>query len=190
MNTKERFYAVIGGCVGAVLTMAVCSLSPLGAQSQSDVNFNKITCAELEVVGPDRTRRVSIAALKDGGVVRVYSRNDRGVKIYASESRGHIGVYGEDGRYGKGDRRVSISVNGYGGRILAHGRNGKGVNISINEDGGHVGVYHTNGLGAAMRIGEHGGQVGVYGKAGSDSRALMTVNEYGHGVISTEEARR
>ena len=193
MNGKERFYAVIGGIVGAILTMVVCSFSPIGAQNQSDVNFNKITCAELEVVGPDGTRRVSIASLKDGGVVRVYSRNDRGVRIYASESRGHIGVYGEDDRYGKGDRGVSISVNGYGGRILAHGRNGKGVNISINEDGGHVGVYHTNGLGAAMNIGGHSGQVGVYGKRDGHARdrhqrelrALMSVTESGNGVVST-----
>ena len=193
MNGKERCYAIIGGCVGAVLTLVVCSLSPLGAQSQSDVNFGKITCAELEVMGPDRTRRVSIAALKDGGVVRVYSRNDQGVRIFASESRGHIRVYGEDDRYGKGDRSVSISVNGYGGRIIAHGKHGKGVNISINEDGGHVGVYHTNGLAAAMNIGGHGGQVGVYGKRDGQARdrhqrelrALMSVTESGNGVVST-----
>ena len=188
MNKKELLYAVTGGIVGAVLTMAVCLFSPIGAQSQSDVNFNKITCAELEVVGPDRTRRVSIAALKDGGVVRVCSRNDQGVKIYASESRGHIGVYGE------GDRGVSISVNGYGGSIIAHGRNGKGVNVSVDEDGGYVGVYHANGRGAAMRIGEHGGRVGVHGKVGGEPRAqisgdelraLMSVNESGNGVVST-----
>ena len=33
MNKKERWYAVIGGCVGAVLTLVVCSFSPLGAQN-------------------------------------------------------------------------------------------------------------------------------------------------------------
>ena len=32
MNRKEVLYAVIGGCVGAVLTMVMCSFSPVGAQ--------------------------------------------------------------------------------------------------------------------------------------------------------------
>ena len=33
MKAKERLYAVVGGCVGAVLTMVVCSFFPLGLQS-------------------------------------------------------------------------------------------------------------------------------------------------------------
>ena len=32
MRRKEGLYAVIGGCVGAVLTMVVCSFLQLGAQ--------------------------------------------------------------------------------------------------------------------------------------------------------------
>ena len=53
MKTKERLYAVIGGMVGAVLTMVVCSLSPLGAQSQSEGHFDEITCRKLRVVNED-----------------------------------------------------------------------------------------------------------------------------------------
>ena len=51
MHKKEAWYAVIGGCVGTVLTMVVCSFSPLGAQSQSDGHFNEITCQRLRLVG-------------------------------------------------------------------------------------------------------------------------------------------
>ena len=31
MNKKERLYTVLGGVIGTVLTMVVCSFSPLGA---------------------------------------------------------------------------------------------------------------------------------------------------------------
>ena len=53
MNTKAGLYAVIGGVVGAVLTMAVGLFLPQAAQSQSDAVFGKITCRELEVVDSD-----------------------------------------------------------------------------------------------------------------------------------------
>ena len=49
MSSKERLYAVIGGCVGAVLTLVVCSFSPIGAQSQSG-EFGEIICTGLTVV--------------------------------------------------------------------------------------------------------------------------------------------
>ena len=49
MKAKEGLYAVIGGCVGAVLTLSVCSFSPLGAQSQSG-EFGEIICSGLTVV--------------------------------------------------------------------------------------------------------------------------------------------
>ena len=52
MNRKERLYAVIGGVVGPVLTMVVCSFSPLGAQSENDAQFDTITCKVLKVVDP------------------------------------------------------------------------------------------------------------------------------------------
>ena len=52
MNSKGLLYAVVGGCVGSVLTLVVCSFSPLGAQSQSDGNFGEITCTKLIVVDP------------------------------------------------------------------------------------------------------------------------------------------
>ena len=42
MKTRERWYAVIGGCAGAFLTLAVCSFSPLGAQNQSGNFFDNL----------------------------------------------------------------------------------------------------------------------------------------------------
>ena len=46
MKSKEGLYAVIGGIVGAVLTLAVCAVMPIGAQNGDATNasFESITC--------------------------------------------------------------------------------------------------------------------------------------------------
>ena len=67
MNRKASFYAVIGGCVGAVLTMAVCSVLPIGAQSQSDSVFGEITCTGLKVVDAERKTTVLLGTGVFGG---------------------------------------------------------------------------------------------------------------------------
>ena len=70
MKKKEMLYAVIGGCVGAVLTLAVCSVSPL------DGNFGKIICKELKVVGSDGKPRVTLSIGEYGGRVDVFGGGD------------------------------------------------------------------------------------------------------------------
>lgn len=49
MNTGERLYAVISGCVCVILALVLCSFLPLGVQSQSD-KLSEITCTALRVV--------------------------------------------------------------------------------------------------------------------------------------------
>lgn len=53
MKRKELFYAVIGGCIGALITMIVGLLSPLHviAQSQpTDAEFGTLRCREIGIV--------------------------------------------------------------------------------------------------------------------------------------------
>ena len=57
MRRKEAFFAVVGGVVGAVLTMVTGLFSPLGAQDE-DASFGTVTCRELKVVGPAGDTRV------------------------------------------------------------------------------------------------------------------------------------
>ena len=76
MNTKERLYAVIGGCVGAVLTMVVCSVVPIGAQSKAD-RFGEITCNGIKVVNRNGRTMVelgsgeTVVALLESGRTRL-----------------------------------------------------------------------------------------------------------------------
>ena len=74
MKKKEMLYAVIGGCVGAVLTMAVCSVSPLHG------NFGKIICKKLKVVGSDGKPRVTLSIGEYGGRVNVFGGGDYGIR--------------------------------------------------------------------------------------------------------------
>ena len=66
MSKKEVWYAVIGGYVGAVLTLAV----PLNG------NFGKIICKELKVVGSDGKPRVTLSIGGYGGRVDVFGGGD------------------------------------------------------------------------------------------------------------------
>ena len=92
MNRKVGLYAVIGGVVGAVLTMAVGSVLPLGAQSQSD-NFGEITCTGLKVVNPDGKALIKLSAENMGGFVQIWSKkySPGGVVFLgASKYGGHV----------------------------------------------------------------------------------------------------
>ena len=62
MNRKGSLYAVIGGCVGAVLTLAVCSVMPIGAQN-GDATFGEIICTGAEGGGCQRERSNMAARL-------------------------------------------------------------------------------------------------------------------------------
>ena len=161
MKKKEAWCAMIGGVVGAVLTLVVCSFSPLGAQIPSDGNFNKITCTELEVVRPDRTS----AAL-----------------IFANENGGFIIVIGADGKLAAG-----IGVGTHGGTVDVYGKNTEArATMGVNKHGGILGVYSKNAdARASMDVNEHGGRVGVFGSNSCESRAAITINEYGNGAVST-----
>ncbi len=86
MKRELIYAAVIGGVVGAILTMVVGSFSPVGAQSQSDVSFGKITCTELVVENPDGA-----------------------VWIFPGTMGGLVSVKGKDGEPG-----AEMSVNEYG----------------------------------------------------------------------------
>lgn len=179
MNRKERFYAVIGGCVGAVLTLAVCSFSPLGAQSQSDADFGKITCKELEVLSPDGKSVGWIAAGRGGAIVKLGA-----VTIYGAERNGFIQV-----RAKGGERSVGIEANEKVGRVSLYGKDGTDnhrIMMAVNRFGdGVISTWGKGGkVGASMAVNEHGGRVNVYGKGSSDPRVAMGVNEYGNGAIS------
>lgn len=198
MNSKGLLYAVVGGCVGAVLAMAVGLFSPLGAQSQSDANFGKITCTGLEVVNTRGDTMVSlsvdkyggrVSANKKGGIGAAWLRTDEhggSIDVYGyggsawmgtGNSGGGVEVYGEDGRAGMG-------MDEHGGRVSVIGKDDKGVAwMRINEHGGVVFVFGKDGGMAGMDTykARASGRVIVYGKDGKPG-AGMDTNETGGSI--------
>ena len=134
MNTKERLYAAIGGCVGAVLTRVVCSFLPLGAQSQGD-RFGEITCTGLKVVGPDGSLQVRlggdllndgdnasvfISDLGYGGAIMCFGKDASSVMLGATKYGGTVHVFGT----GKDPAQAHMSVDEYGGAVSVFGKGG------------------------------------------------------------------
>ena len=183
MRRKEALFAVIGGVVGAILTMVVGSFSPLGAQSQSDVSFGKITCKELVVENPDGMDAVWIFPSIISGVIAVYGKDK---KIMAG-----IGANGNGGRvdvYGKDDSTAAyMGVHEHGGRVSVYGKDGGIVKIGVDEDGGRVAVHGKDGGKAIMEVGEDGESVAVLGKDGKSSASMWTSEKYGGMVGETDK---
>jgi len=108
MREKETlFAAVIGGIVGAILTMVVYTFSPL------DSSYGKITCKELKVVGSDGRPRVTLSIGQYGGRVDVFGGGDY---YYGGEQpvvKGMEAFFGDlsIGDYGT---RALMGVDAYG----------------------------------------------------------------------------
>ena len=82
--------------VGAVLTLVVCSFFPLGAQSQSDANFDEITCTGLNVVDSSGKVKGSISILGEACIVRVGDLNKPGVVLLGGWKKAFVDVVGND----------------------------------------------------------------------------------------------
>ncbi len=144
-----------GGCVGALVTMALGLVVPLGAKSESEADwkdgyFDEITCRSLRVVLHD-------------GVDDVVQTEITPLCVVASEKGG-------------GSTRVDAhSVNVYRSKLRAH----------ITADSVVVGGDGNDTSQTRLSINKHGGSVSVHGRGNDLSRAVMSVNEYGNGAIST-----
>ena len=157
MQRKEMSYAVIGGVIGAVLTMATGSFSPLGAQNVvKDVEFGTITCRKLRVI------EAGVDTIICKKIWVVDSDNKLAVGIGTNEHGGTIAV----GKPGKGSAEMIIDE--HGAVVAVRGKDGKsGAAMSLTELGGTVFVYGKDELShAGMGIDVHGGNVSVSGKFG------------------------
>lgn len=156
-NWKVKLaYAAFGCLFGSICTIMGLLASPVTAQRDK---FGDIECSSLRVV--DAT-----------GVARV--------RIRLGAYGGYVGVYGKDS-----NSRASLGVTGYGGDVEVYDRDGqvKAV-LGVHEHGGVVSVGgKATGMGAQLGVNERGGIVQVEGKG--ESAAVMSISEYGNGVVAT-----
>ncbi len=203
MRAKEVLYAVIGGIVGTVLTMAVGALAPLGAQDESvDLNARKITCRALDVVDEKGNLHAGLNFSEFGGSVFVVGKQGKGAEMHVTKYGGAVFVWGKEAKggaamhldgfggkvyvEGRGFKEAAMRIDEHGGRVSVEGEEGnelKKAAMRIDENGGEVYVK-GNEAGARMRATRHGGAVNVWDKAGKGA-ARMDVNENGSGGFSS-----
>ncbi len=125
MHKKDVGFGVMCGVIGSLMTMALGFVVPLGAQSESDIYFRKVTCGSLEVVRPDGTALVSIDVGETGGRIRVKSEQQ-----FLGRSTFFPSM-------------VSMGVNEHGGYVVVSEKEGKGkAKMEVNEHGnGAVSVW-------------------------------------------------
>ncbi len=199
MNSKERMYAVIGGIVGAVVTLAVCSFALLGTQSGENGIFDVVTCRELKVVDSEG-KGVNIQSRHSSGYMVVDGR-DGGKVMISGISPGSSGpfihVFGKENA---GSAGISLDENGGRVEIFGKGKSGLQAEMGITNDGnGEVSMWGRSGF-AAMGVGKYGGKAEFYGptptlffaRMGDDWRlratsscAAIGINEHGNGGVTT-----
>ena len=181
MRKKEVLYAVIGGIVGTVLTMAVGALAPLGAQDEpKDLNAGRITCRELDVLDAKGNLRAGLNTSEFGGSVFVVGKLGKGAEMHVTKYGGAMFVWGKEAKGGAG-----MHLDGFGGKVYVEGRGFKEATMSIDELGGRVSVEGKESdelKRAAMSIEGDGGEVNVWGKGAG---ARMGVNKDGNGEFSS-----
>lgn len=201
MRRKEMLIAVIGGIVGAVLTMMVGSVLPLGAQSQSG-NLGEIECTKLTIIDPnDGSKRVVLDQDEHGGRVRVLSVLDPdplpedslaakwGLERVPAEFR--LSIVLEDKVGIAGER-----IREYKGHIFLHDDLGSVKNTLIFDEedtltchGLHVNDPLTGKIAVGIRADMWGGAITVAGADGADAIRLIGGQSGGHLRIYGKESR-
>ena len=121
MRRKEVLLAaVIGGVVGALLVMAMGSITPIGAQNYvKDAEFGEITCRILRGVDHKGKTVVKIQNLDvrplDGGGILLFGKNGRAGSLIGTDKHGGtVSLSDTDG-----ESRVIMRINEFGDGVIS-----------------------------------------------------------------------
>ena len=159
MKRKDVLIAVIGGCIGALVTMGVGLFAPVGVVAQSydqDATFGTITCGMIKVVD-------------ERGITRSFMNAYSGIFLCDNEGKPLVAMGRDD--------------NGGGFFVFDEGITTLAAKMGKDEHGGFVWVSGKDRGEAVMRTDEHGGRIEVANNQ-LEIRAVMGVNEYGNGAVS------
>ena len=162
MNHKQKLGYMFLGAVILALGIIIGRVVTPDIEAQSNGVFDKITCRELNVVDGSGNTIVDIVGTKHGGQVRVLSGGFGAVVIGSNEHGGNVLMIGKE--FLTNPRGVEMHITEFGGAITV--KNNKweeGVKLVATEDGGMVVLCNNQG----------------------EIRAVIGVNEYGNGAVST-----
>ena len=161
-NWRVKLACAGFGCLfGSFCTIMGMLASPVTAQRDK---FGDIECSSLTVVDASTGHQEIILGGSFGGI--------ECMSLAVVDAKGTPEILLAGGVVGGGVVRVADK----GGKVK--------VRLSIGENGGVVSVLGKDGRPAAeLGATEHGGRVRVSGK--SEGQAVMAINEYGNGAVST-----
>ena len=159
MNTKH--YLVISGIIGGVIGSLLTAMLVSPVTADRDI-FGEIECRRLKVVDMNGVPRIIVSAsiLLDRNSTKFNFDNadTTRVRIYGDESGGYVVTKTE-----KGLPRAVVACT--------------------TRDGPVVEIYDEPRRAVSIQLDEHGGYVQVKGKG--EGAAVMGINEYGNGAMST-----
>lgn len=207
MNRKEHLYAIIGGCVGTILTLVVCSFLPVGAQSGGS-NFGKITCTGLEVISLEGRTVVEMGSGKTGGFIVCKPntpKNSTGVYMNAGRYGGEMICFQHINADTGAEESVKIGFeSGASAEITINdGLVSPLVELSTNERGGTIEVISRESYemdltkitvddllrdpvedgGVRVSVGDHGGAVVGFSRGEASGSVMLTSDNDGGLVL-------
>jgi len=188
MIRKEMLYAVIGGFIGAGLTMMVGLISPLQviAQSQpTDAEFGTLRCREIHIVNTQGQATVSIEGSEDKTSISM---------------RAHSIVPGQP------NSEITLTADAYGAEIdmgkISIKADKNACDLSMNGERNIIKMFNPKKSSGAVAIAttDRGPSVSVTGKPHNikrqmfDSRASsaacqMSIDKNGDGVFNAWDAK-
>ena len=207
--------SIVGGVIGSLLTALLLAPVTAQTDKFGEIECTRLRVVDANglsrimlssnlIAGLDSNIKVRIIGDEFAGIVSTHGRdgNSKAELKTVLNSGGYVGVNNKDGKTavwlsvsdddgivnvkGKDEKSsLRLGVNESGGNVAMFGADGKsGSWVGVNEYGGRVEVYDKAGQPSAyVSVGEHGGHVQVNGKG--DGAAVMGINEYGNGGVST-----
>lgn len=130
--------AVVGGFVGALFAMIVCSFFPIGIHSQDILysqNFGMVTCTGLQVVNRHGVPVIDLSR-GDGGSITIRKSAKTETESYVTglaigaekNGNGYITIFGNK------RRSISIKANEKGGEVIIFGKNSTARRVILRRD--------------------------------------------------------
>ena len=131
MKYREKFgYIALGGVLMLIGVLAAGTFAPLVAQSQSDANFGKITCRQLEVVDA-------------GGIPRVWVKGHGAVVISGEDGKAKLGrgIVSVSSADREASATMLINKDRTGGMVVVIGKDKSSAQMNIGEHGERIDVF-------------------------------------------------
>ena len=203
MTMRQRLAHIAFGGVLVLSGMIASSLLQTSdaQQSQSDI----VKAREFHVVNENGATAAVIASHPSGKGLAIKNAFGRvGMNVIIDSDGGSLSIQDSNGKVAvlilpgsnggslsiqdsNGELVAGLSAGSEGGFLSVHdAKNESSVFLGQNDEknGGLITVRGANGF-AQISIDEHGGVMSVFGKGSDKSRAVMGVNEYGNGAVST-----